>query len=590
MKVRPVHILVIGALALLLGIGTWIANYAWEKNHSPSDLYERIMMALAEEDPERISIYKPAFRRHISRYKSRLTPIVSSALERRKQLLGTLYAELDQIEADQLTAAEKQEYAIVKEQLAFRQLLLTHDELNFPVSTVDGVQVALPELFAIHHEILSEEDCKSFLARVKIVDDKVLSVARMLKARAEKGIIPPQFLVSQVIAQTDAFLAVPPDQNPVYLGFARKIIRLDPPEMNELEASDYIGLAANLLESEIYPAFEAFRKTLAELPPNTQGPGLWQYAEGSNYYAGLLQHYVGTERLPGEWHQWGLKQLDSLENLKPDVAVDEDYFCEGEEENFCLKTYEQLFGETLPLTAGLFDTLPARNSLRVIATVIPGIERAENAVYFPAAIDGSQPGFLGIQTGKPELHTQASLPSTIYRLGIPGGHLLNVGVNANPGIPEYRKYWDFPAFTRGWALYGDYLMANDLQLYSGNPVGRSGYLLSQRKAVAGLIADTGIHHEKWTTEQALQFLVERGGYKTGEAGAKLAEILSKPGYQAAAWIGFVNLLKIRRDFEQRRGDNFYLPEFHRLLLNSGPGPINLKKEEAGLDFYKKLAG
>ncbi len=65
----------------------------------------------------------------------------------------------------------------------------------------------------------------------------------------------------------------------------------------------------------------------------------------------------------------------------------------------------------------------------------------------------------------------------------------------------------FSAYTEGWALYAE-RVADELGSTKTTPPGRIGLLQSELFRAARIVVDTGIHHHRWTREQAVKWMVE----------------------------------------------------------------------------------
>ena len=121
---------------------------------------------------------------------------------------------------------------------------------------------------------------------------------------------------------------------------------------------------------------------------------------------------------------------------------------------------------------------------------------------------------------------------------------LGVPLEANPH-PLRIAY--LPAFSEGWAVYAEQLMA-DHGAYRGAPLEELGHVhWLLFRAVRGLI-DTGIHHRRWSLDKARAEFDRLQGVPAYFAPfeADLMRIAGEPAIRAAEaliWLGIAGLTK-----------------------------------------------
>ena len=63
----------------------------------------------------------------------------------------------------------------------------------------------------------------------------------------------------------------------------------------------------------------------------------------------------------------------------------------------------------------------------------------------------------------------------------------------------------YSEFAEGWALYAEQVAA-EMGMYDDDPMGDLGRLRSELFRAARLVVDTGLHHKRWTREQAIDYM------------------------------------------------------------------------------------
>jgi uncharacterized protein (DUF885 family) len=158
--------------------------------------------------------------------------------------------------------------------------------------------------------------------------------------------------------------------------------------------------------------------------------------------------------------------------------------------------------------------------------------------------------------------------------GIPGHHFQSAVLNAAGGVSLFRRLVRFSAYTEGWALYAERL-ADELGVYENDPVGRIGLLQSELFRAARIVVDTGIHYERWTRQQATQWMIDNAGEPSGAAEREIDRYCVYPGQACSFMVGRNEILAARDRARAKMGSRFDLRDFHELVLRSGPVPLQV---------------
>jgi uncharacterized protein (DUF885 family) len=152
------------------------------------------------------------------------------------------------------------------------------------------------------------------------------------------------------------------------------------------------------------------------------------------------------------------------------------------------------------------------------------------------------------------------------------GHALQLALAAEQrGQPAFRRDSYISAYGEGWGLYSEYL-GNEMGIYS-TPYERFGYLTYQMWRAARLVVDTGIHHDGWTRQQAIDYLTQNTALSDREIANEVDRYISWPGQALSYEIGYLKILELRRKAEQALGDKFDLRAFHDTVLQLGSVPL-----------------
>jgi uncharacterized protein (DUF885 family) len=201
-------------------------------------------------------------------------------------------------------------------------------------------------------------------------------------------------------------------------------------------------------------------------------------------------------------------------------------------------------------------------------------------------VDGSRPGmFYAQDTGQV---AKFGMPTLAYHEAIPGHHT-QIAIAQQLDLPSFRKEADFSAYVEGWALYAEQL-AYELGLYNNDPYGNLGRLQAEAFRAARLVVDTGLHANKWTFPQAVEFMVENTGMPEYRMQGEVSRYISLPGQATAYYIGYTKILELRQRAMDLLGDQFDLKEFHNLILGSGAMPLDILEQVVNNYIQTKLGG
>jgi uncharacterized protein (DUF885 family) len=142
------------------------------------------------------------------------------------------------------------------------------------------------------------------------------------------------------------------------------------------------------------------------------------------------------------------------------------------------------------------------------------------------------------------------------------------------GLPRFRQLgagWLANAFVEGWALYTERL-SDELGLYP-DPLARYGMLGYQAWRACRLVVDTGMHHLRWSRQQAIEFLFENVGLTERETLNEIDRYIVWPGQALSYKIGQREIERLRHDQKQRLGSRFDLRRFHDELLRHAAVPL-----------------
>lgn len=460
---------------------------------------------------------------------------------------------------------------------------------------IRGAYLDVPDLLARFHPLRTPADARAFVDRMAQFADAIEDDRRRLEADARAGTVPPAPVLRRMHALAAAFAAMPPELSPPVVTFENLtpgIAELEPAERARLQAEVH-RIAAN----QIQPAYAAFADSLNQLASTApELPGVWQLPEGPAYYAAALKAYTGDEASAAGLHETGKREVAALltETDRALAALGLIEGTVGERLALLASQQEQVYPDTEEGRAALvgrilshadraeaalsgqFDLAPPEKAgLRAVPAEFQAF--LPMAAYLPRALSGAAPGRVEINLARlPDWPDYSLAPLAFHQL-VPGHHLESSAAS-EAGLPLARHIIWNTAYREGWASYAETL-ADELGLYSDDPLSRIGYLQSTLLGAARLVVDTGIHDERWTRDEAIAYLVAITGLSAERSADEVDRYSVRPGYAAAFWIGRERILDLRERAIRVLGPRFDPKAFHRVILTGGPRPLAMVEDD-----------
>ncbi len=494
-----------------------------------------------------------------------------------------------------LTPVQRVSAASLEWQLRDAKRVAELSDQRFVFDQFRGLQVMLVNFLSQVHPVRSPRDVDNYLARLSRIAPVLDEGIAVAKARADKGTIPPKFILVATIDGIDRFLAPAPADNVLVTSLVarqQKVSQIDQ------QARDAAAAAAEkTVRDSVRPAFQRVRDLLAaELPQATDDAGLWRLPKGAEAYAAALHVNTTTDQSAEQIHELGLREVAriSAEMDKQLVAlgltagsVEERYKAleksvqpgaDPDPRPALLEDHVRILRDAEQRAAALFDLRPTA-PVQVLREP-PFTEKNAAAHYSAPAPDGSRPGTVWIPLPGPE-YGILEMRTLTYHEGVPGHHFQIALQQESTEIPMFRRkrvFGGLAAFAEGWALYAEQL-AVEADWYRDDPKGRLGQLYDELFRARRLVVDTGLHAQHWTRQQAIDY---------GIPVAEVERYVVMPGQACAYKLGELEILAQRRREQDALGTAFSLKEFHNLLLRTGTVPLAVLAQVVDADIAAKV--
>jgi uncharacterized protein (DUF885 family) len=153
----------------------------------------------------------------------------------------------------------------------------------------------------------------------------------------------------------------------------------------------------------------------------------------------------------------------------------------------------------------------------------------------------------------------------------PGHHFQGSIQQEIEGLPQFRRFGGYTAYSEGWALYAESL-GKELGLFT-DPYQWYGRLADEQLRAMRLVVDTGMHHFGWTREQAIDYMRANSAMAESDVVAEVERYVVMPGQALSYKVGERVIRQLREQAERELGDGFDIRAFHRQVLIDGALPM-----------------
>ena len=431
-----------------------------------------------------------------------------------------------------------------------------------PLSPVTGVHAQLPILLA-EYQFYNKEDVETYLALLKTVPDYFSSLIRFEQQKSASGLFMSDQLVDAMVEQCNAFVSMG-DENYMLSTFGERLDNID--QISSTEKKSFIQQNQTCVNDYIVPAYENLASSLTALKGSGKNAGgLCFLTEGKDYFSHLVARETGSSRNMTDLKTLIQNQitedlLASQKVLEQNPSIMEETSEITESPDAILKALENKISATFPTSA----------SVNVQVKYVPKAleEILSPAFYLIPSIDNYVENIIYIN----QAHNLAdiNLFTTLAHEGYPG-HLYQTTYFANTEPDPIRTVLNFSGYVEGWATYAEmcsYYISSLEKPYAT-------LLQKNNSIILGLyaMADIGIHYDGWSANDTVKFFSAYGINDEAVIQEIYEYIVGDPANYLTYYVGYVEMLELKRECMEKQGDDFSQKEFHKKVLEIGPAPF-----------------
>ena len=507
--------------------------------------------------------------------------------------------ELKTLNVDELDASTRLSYELQEQELSEEIEDFKWRLYNYPVNQMYGTHSDVPDLLINQHRVTNIKAAEDYIARLNAVPAYFDQLIDGLKRRADAGIMAPKFVFPHVIRVSRNIITGAPfddgEDSTLLADFKGKLNALGENAeagLNEEKKAELLNAAVTALTGSVKPAYEKLIATLTEMEQSaTTDDGIWKVPNGDEYYNVALKRTTTTDLTADQIHDLGLSEVarihEEMRAIKDKVGFEGDLaaFMQHmrESDEFVYPNTFEGRARYLREATAIIDAMKARvdelfitkpkADLNVKAVEAFREQSAGKAFYQRPSEDGSRPGLYYANLYDMEAMPTYQMEALAYHEGVPGHHMQIAIQQELQGVPKFRKFGRYTAYTEGWGLYSE-MVPKEIGFYS-DPYSDFGRLAMELWRACRLVVDTGIHAKKWTRQQGIDYYVNNTPNAVSDAVKMVERHIVMPSQATAYKVGMNKILELREAAREKLGDQFDIREYHDEVLKYGAVPLNV---------------
>ncbi|MEL7450074.1 MAG: DUF885 domain-containing protein [Pseudomonadota bacterium] len=522
-----------------------------------------------------------------ARYNDQFPNFIGPAYRQRAEELDRQYLErIRAIDREALTGQDRLSYDIF-----VRDRLESLAGNEFPAYLLPINQFSsIPNFFAqlgsgqSLQPFATANDFDNFLGRIDGFVVYVDQAIRNMREGLERGYVQPRALMTKTIPQLATHVVASPEESLFWQPVANMPEEIDAPERERIETAYRAAIA-----DKVVPAYQRLHDFIRDvyLPASRDEVGMAALPDGANWYAYQARVNTTTDLPPDEIHAIGLAEVErilgEMDTVRRTVGfegdlpaffehlkADDRYYFENEEA--VIEGYEEVGKRIDAVLPAFFDIFPKSNyEIRPVEAF--RAESSAGASYMAGSPDGSRPGVFYINTHNLKAQPRFLLETLSLHEASPGHHFQISIQQEIEGLPMFRRFGGYTAYSEGWALYVESI-GREMGLFT-DPYQYYGRLSDEQLRAMRLVVDTGLHHLGWSREQAIEFMLTNSSMAESDVVAEVERYIAIPGQALAYKIGQRAITEMRRRSEAKQGEAFDIRAFHRQVLIDGGLPMDV---------------
>ncbi len=492
---------------------------------------------------------------------------------------------LGAIDTDGLPAQEQLSKDVLVRNLVDEQEEARFKPWEMPVTQLGGLDLDLPQLVP-QLSFDTADDYEHYITRLGKIPAAFAQITDNMMTGIDDNRLPPRFLLEKALVQVNTLAQQKPEDSPFALP-----LKKFPASISQTQQAEIRQQMLKAIATQVLQAYARFGRFLSAqyIPHGRTEPGIWSLPDGDAYYKFLVRRSTTTDLTPEQIHKIGeeevakdeaamlviAKKLGFADLAALHASISGNPKLHPTSPEALIAVYRGYLDGMKPKLPQLFGRLP-KAPLEVKQVPDYMAKDQATAYYEQGTPDGKRPGIFFVNTYN---YSQRSLPDVeaiAYHEGLPGHHLQISIAQELTGIPEFRKYNYYTAYSEGWGLYAEHL-GKDVGLYT-DPYSDYGRLEGDVWRAIRLVVDTGVHSEHWNRQQMVDYFHAHSSIDETDVQAEVDRYIADPAQALGYKIGQLKFLELRAKAQQALGPKFDIRGFHDTVLDSGALPLDVVEQ------------
>ena len=299
-------------LILVVVAAVFLINLIWFRPWSLNLFYEKVFAVVVFNEPELLTSLGLVEQFGITAHNGKLNDESPAHQQKVLDRFKDDLAQLKEYPLDKQTASQQLSTHVLEWFLQNGAEGEKWQWHNYPVTQLFGVQNEFPSFMANTHRLLNRKDCEYYIMRLNALPKKFDGTLEGVQLRESKGIIPPRFVVDEVLKEMTEFVGKPAAENILATSFKTRAAQIA--SLTDKDRADFQARVESAVTQTVYPAYQKLIDYFqALLPKTTTDDGVWKLPEGDAYYAYALRSNTTTALDPNAVHELGLKEVARIE-------------------------------------------------------------------------------------------------------------------------------------------------------------------------------------------------------------------------------------------------------------------------------------
>ncbi len=472
-----------------------------------------------------------------------------------------------------------------------RNLVDDQEEARFkpwemPVTQFRGLHLELPRLVP-QLSFDTADDYDHYVTRLGKIPTAFAQITDNMMTGIDDNRVPPKYLLEKALVQVNTLAQQKPEDSPFALP-----LKKFPASISQAQQAEIRQQVLKAITTQVLPAYARFGRFLSAqyIPHGRTEPGIWSLPDGDAYYKFLVRRSTTTDLTPDAIHRIGEEQVAEdeaqmlviakklgfadLKALRASIPNNPKLHPASPEA--LIAVYRGYLDGMKPKLPQLFGRLP-KAPLDVQQVPDYMAKNQAPAYYEEGTPDGKRPGIFFVNTYDYAHRSLTMAETTAYHEGLPGHHLQIAIAQELTGIPQFRKYNYYTAYTEGWGLYAERL-GKDVGFYT-DPYSDYGRLEGDIWRAIRLVVDTGVHSEHWNRQQMVDYFHAHSSIAEPDVQAEVDRYIAIPSQALGYKIGQLKFLELRDKAQKALGAKFDIRGFHDTILDSGALPLDVVEQQ-----------